>query len=375
MRAIRFDRHEWAGSFGDVGTDLPLIFGMVLAAKLDAASVFVVFGLLQVATGLVYRLPMPMQPLKAMAVLVIAGGVAAETLYGAGIAIGAVMLVLSLSGALGWLARRIPLCVVRGIQLGLGLSLASLALSKYVSSQGWLGYAVAALAFAALIALRGHPRLPAGLVVIGLGLGYALAFRVDLGVLAAGAGLALPALRLPSLADIAVGFVVLALPQLPLSLSNSVIATERTVTDLFPDRRVGVRKIGLTYAVVNLLAPLAGGIPACHGCGGLAGHYALGGRTGGSVILYGSYFALAGLFLSGSIAQLVEVFPLPVLGVVLLAEALVLMALVADQAGDRRGFGIALVVGVIAMSLPQGYLVGLVVGLLLDRLAPRATPA
>jgi hypothetical protein len=136
-----------------------------------------------------------------------------------------------------------------------------------------------------------------------------------------------------------------------------------------------VRKIGLTYAVVNLLAPLAGGIPACHGCGGLAGHYALGGRTGGSVILYGSYFALAGLFLSGSIAQLVEVFPLPVLGVVLLAEALVLMAFVADQAGDRRGFGIALVVGVIAMSLPQGYLVGLVVGLLLDRLAPRATPA
>jgi hypothetical protein len=120
---------------------------------------------------------------------------------------------------------------------------------------------------------------------------------------------------------------------------------------------------------------LAGGIPACHGCGGLAGHYALGGRTGGSVILYGSYFALAGLFLSGSIAQLVEVFPLPVLGVVLLAEALVLMALVADQAGDRRGFGIALVVGAIAMSLPQGYLVGLVVGLLLDRLAPRATPA
>lgn len=377
---LRFDRNEWAGSFGDIGTDLPLVFGMVLAAGLDAASVFVVFGLLQIATGLVYRLPMPMQPLKAMAVLVITGGVAAEVLYGAGIAIGAVMLVLSASGALGWLARRIPLAVVRGIQLGLGLSLASLALGKYVPAQGARGYLLAAVAFFALVVLWGNRRIPAGLVVVGIGLAYALAFQLDFAALAAGAGLALPQPRLPNLAEIATGFVVLALPQLPLSLSNSVIATERTVADLFPQRRVGVRKIGLTYAAVNLTAPLLGGIPACHGCGGLAGHYALGARTGGSVVIYGSFFALAGLFLSGSLTQLMAAFPLPVLGVVLLAEALTLMRFVADQAGRGRDFAVALLVGAIAFTLPQGYLVGLVVGLLLHRLpvsfgADREPPA
>jgi hypothetical protein len=367
-RGIRFDRNEWAGSFGDIGTDLPLVFGMVLAAGLDAASVFTVFGLLQIATGLVYRLPMPMQPLKAMAVLVISGGVAAETLYGAGVAIGAVMLLLASTGALGWVASRIPLCVVRGIQLGLGLALASLALRNYVPAQGTQGYLLAAVAFAALVVLWGNRRIPAGLVVVGLGLVYALAFRVDLGALAAGAGLALPRLRLPELSDVASGFVVLALPQLPLSLSNSVIATERTLADLFPARRVSVRKIGLTYSAVNLLAPLAGGVPACHGAGGLAGHYALGARSGGSVVLYGGFFVLAGLFLSGALEQVVEVFPLPILGVVLLAEALTLMRFVGDQAGRRRDLAIALLVGVLALSLPQGYLVGLVVGILLYHL-------
>jgi len=371
MSAIRFDRNELAGSFGDVGTDLPLIFGMILAARLDAASVLIVFGLCQVLTGLVYRLPMPMQPLKAMAVLVIAGGVSSGELFGGGLAIGLVMLALSLTGGLEWLAARIPLAVVRGIQLGLGLSLARLALERYVPSQGAAGWALAGAGFAVLLVLWGNRRVPGGLVVIGLGLVYALVFRAALGALAAGAGLALPELRRPTAAEVWTGFVVLALPQLPLSLSNSVIATAQTVRDLFPGRRVGVRRIGLTYSAVNLAAPFLGGIPVCHGSGGLAGHYALGARTGGSVILYGSMLAAFGLFLSGSVTEIVEIFPLPILGVVLLVESLTLMRLVGDVAGDRRGLAIALLVAVVALTLPQGYLIGLVLGVALHHLPVR----
>lgn len=371
MRGIRFDRNELAGSFGDIGTDLPLLFGMVIAARLDAASVFAVFGALQIATGLVYRLPMPMQPLKAMAVLVIGGGISAGVLAGGGLAIGALMLLLSLTGGLEWLAARIPRSVVRGIQLGLGLSLASLALKSYVPSQGARGWVLAAAAFVVLVALWGNRRVPPGLIVIGLGLVYALAFQLDLGQLAAGAGFALPAFHRPELDDILTGLVVLALPQLPLSLSNSVIATQQTVADLFPARRIGVRRIGLTYSFVNLVAPLLGGVPACHGCGGLAGHYAFGARTGGSVVIYGSFFVAVGLLLSGSAAQVLEAFPRPLLGVVLLAEALTLMRLIGDTAGSRRDLAIALAVGVIAFAVPQGYLVGLAVGLALDRLPVR----
>jgi len=368
---VRFDRNEWAGAFGDVGTDLPLIFGMVLAAGLDSAGVFLLFGLLQIATGLVYGLPMPMQPLKAMAVLVITGGVSASVLRGGGLAIGAVMLALALSGVLGWVAARIPLCVVRGIQLGLGLSLASLALGRYVPSQGAAGWVLAAAGFAVLLALWGHRRVPPGLIVVGLGVAYAALFRADLAALAGGVGIALPSFAAPTWSDIATGCLVLALPQLPLSLSNSVIATEQTVRDLFPERAVTVRRIGLTYGVVNLLAPLFGGIPVCHGSGGLAGHHALGARTGGSVVIYGSILAAIGLFLSGALAQVVEIFPLPILGVVLLAEALTLMRFVRDQAESRREFAIALLVGVVAFAVPQGYLVGTGLGLALYHLPLR----
>jgi MFS superfamily sulfate permease-like transporter len=117
--------------------------------------------------------------------------------------------------------------------------------------------------------------------------------------------------------------------------------------------------------VVNLVAPFFSGIPVCHGCGGLAGHYAFGARTGGSVIIYGSFYVILGMFFSRVFEQLIEVFPQPILGVVLLFEALTLMTFVADQAGDKRGFTIALLVALLAFTLPQGFLFGLLVGVTL----------
>jgi hypothetical protein len=359
---VRFDRHELAGSFGDIGTDLPLLIGMILAAGLDAASVFVVFGALQIITGLVYGLPMPMQPLKAMAVLVISQGIGGSTLYGAGLAIGALMLALSLSGALTLLARAIPRCAVRGVQFGLGLSLMTLALRQYVPAQGAAGWGIAAAGFGLMLALWGSRRAPAGLVLIGLGIAYAVLFRIDGPAIVAGTGLRWPTVHVPAWSDILTGALVLALPQLPLSLSNSLIATRQTISDLFPERAVSIRRIGLTYALVNLAAPFLGGVPVCHGCGGLAGHYAFGARTGGSVVIYGLVYVVLGLLFSGAAAQVVEVFPLPILGVVLLFEGLVLLLLLRDLAGSRRDLTIALLVGVLAMGVPHGYLVGLLAG-------------
>lgn len=359
---IEFNRNELSGSFGDIGTDFPLIAGMVLASNLDVASVFVMFGLMQILTGIVYGLPMPMQPLKAMAVLVITQNIQSSVLFGAGFAIGLVMLVLSLSGVLNWLAVKIPPCVVRGIQFGLGLSLASLALGKYVPSMGADGYVLALISFTLMVALLGNRRTPPGVFVIGLGLLYAVFFKVDLNSLSAGIGLSLPQFSLPGPRDILTGFVLLALPQLPLSLSNSVIATNKTVHDLFPDRKISVKKIGMTYALINLVVPFFKGIPVCHGCGGLAGHYALGGRTGGSVIIYGTVLAVIGLVFSQAFHQVIQFFPQPILGVVLFFEALTLMLFIRDQAQNKRDTAIALLVALICLTIPQGYVVGLMVG-------------
>jgi len=362
---VRFDRNEVAGSFGDIGTDLPLIVGIVLAAGLDSASVFFVFGVLQIATGLIYGLPMPIQPLKAMAVIVITQKLTGNILFGAGLAIGATMLLLTLSGGLGLLAKWIPRCVVRGIQFGLGLSLASLALKSYVSSSGWTGYALAAGGLSVMAALWGNRRFPPGLLVIAAGAIYALATGLPLGAIADGFAIVLPTLHRPNLSDILTGFLVLALPQIPLSISNSIIATDQTIRDLFPRQPVSIRKIGITYSLVNLIAPFFGGIPACHGCGGLAGHYAFGARTGGSVVIYGLFYLVLGLFLSGPLYEVLKVFPLPILGVVLLLEALTLLTLVRDQGHSARDMAIALLVGVVAFSVPQGFLVALLLGTVL----------
>jgi MFS superfamily sulfate permease-like transporter len=358
----RFDRNEFSGAFGDIGTDLPLIVGMILAVGLDSASVFIMFGLLQVVTGLLYRLPMPVQPLKAMAVLVITEKISSDVLYGAGIAIGALMLLLTLTGVLGALTRLVPLCAVRGIQVGLGLSLASLALEDYVRAEGVEGYIIAALAFIIMLALLGNRRVPGGLILIALGALFALIFRVDLPQIADGFALTLPQPHAPQWEHIWTGLLVLALPQLPLSLSNSVIATRQTIADLFPERRITIRKIGLTYSTMNLAVPWLSGIPVCHGCGGLAGHYAFGGRTGGSVIIYGSLYLVIGLLLSHSLEQVLHVFPRPILGVVLLFEAVTLLLFLRDQAGDRRSLMVALITALIAFSLPHGYVIGLLVG-------------
>lgn len=359
---LRFDRNEWAGSFGDLGTDLPLLIGMALAAKLDGATVLAVFGAMQVAAAFAYRMPMPVQPLKAMAALVIAQKLPGDLLFGGGLAIGITMLFLVATGLMDGIARLVPAAVVRGVQMGLGLQLASLALKDYVRSEGWAGYGLAAAAFLIGVLFVGDRRVPAALLIVPTGLVYALAFRGLGPELLGSFRLHLPDLRVPKAADVAAGFLVLALPQLPLSLANSILATQKLAGDLFPDRPVSVRKIGFTYSLMNLVNPFLGGVPTCHGCGGMAGHYAFGARTGGSVALYGLFMMTAGLFFGRGFEAVIHLFPLPILGVLLLFEALALLMMARDAAAERAAFATTLLVALASAFLPYGYLIGIVVG-------------
>ncbi len=361
---FRFDRNELAGAFGDIGTDLPLIVGMVVAAGLDVASVLVMFGLMQYATAVRYGMPMAVQPLKAMAIIVITQKIAGPVLFGAGLAIGVIMLLLTASGALGWLSRVVPKSVVRGLQLGLGLQLSLLALGDYVRSEGIAGYGLAAVAFAIAIALYGNRRFPAALPIIALGIGYAFVFNLDARELASGLGLTLPMFRTPSANEVWSGLLILALPQIPLSLGNSLLATRQTAHDLFPEKHITIERLGYTYSLMNLVNPWFGGIPTCHGSGGLLGHYTFGARTGGSLVIYGSLFLAMGLFFAGAFTQVVQVFPLPVLGVLLLFEGWALMWLARDVVPVRRELAITIAVALIAVIAPYGYVLGLLAGTL-----------
>lgn len=373
---LLFNRRELAGAFGDLGTDLPLLVGVVVATGMDPTTAFVVFGALQVCSGLAYRLPMPVQPLKAMAAIAISTRLSPPLLAAGGLIVGVVMLLLANTGLLEWIARTVPKAVVRGIQVGLGLQLGTLALRKFIPSEGGRGFLVAAIALAVVLTLRENRKVPAALVVIGLGMVVAaVGWPADL---ALPFGFRLPQLpsRWPTPNEFAQASVLLALPQIALSLGNSVLATRQVVGDLFPARApLTVRRIGTTYALMNLVAAPLGGLPVCHGSGGMVGHYAFGARSGGSVVLYGVFLLLAGFFLVGDPTSFQRLFPGPILGVLLLVEAVSVLLLVRDLVPQRWAFALALACGVTAAFAPYGYAVALVAGTVLWYLARRiSTP-
>ncbi len=369
---IRFDRNEFAGAFGDIGTDFPLIIAMILAAGLDSTSALVMFGTMQILTALLYRMPMPVQPLKAMAAIVITQEISGDILYGGGLAIGVLMFILTVTKLIDLLAKVVPKCVIRGIQFGLGIKLSLLALGDYVASEGTYGYWLAAVAFILTVFLIGNRKFPAALFVIVLGIVYAFIFNVDSTDLVASVGFRLPQLHVPEWTDILTGLVLLAIPQIPLSLGNSVLATQQVSGDLFPDREpLTVRKISFTYSFMNLINPFFSGIPTCHGSGGMAGHYTFGGRTGGSVVIYGSIYLFVGLFLSKGFETVIHIFPLPVLGVILLFEGIALMLFIRDIVPSKSEFSIAILVALMASGLTYGFVVGLLVGTSLYYLSKR----
>lgn len=360
---LRFDRNELSGAFGDIGTDFPLITAMILAAGLHTPSVLIMFGAMQVLTGLVYRMPMPAQPLKAMATIVITQQVAGEVLTGAGLAIGVVMLLLSVTGLLKGISSIVPKVVVRGLQFGLGLSLCLMSLKTYIPSGGLSGYVLAAICLLMVVFLIGNKKYPASIAIIVLGVLYGIFFHFgELGGLA-NVSVALPSVGVPTIENIVTGFLLLSLPQIPLSIGNSIIATEQVAKDLFPNRNPpSATKLGYTYALMNLMSPFFGGIPTCHGSGGMVGHYTFGGRTGGSVVIYGTFYIVLGLFFSQSFGALIHIFPLPALGVILVVEGLALMALLRDQLDTSKSLFIALLTGVLAAGLPYGFVVAMLVG-------------
>ncbi len=367
---VLFNRGEIAGAFGDIGTDLPLILAMVAINGLDAASTFVMFGVFQILTALRYGLPMPVQPLKAMAAIMIAlgPGASASWLYGGGLVVGAVMLALVLTRSIDWIHRVIPPGVVRGIQLGLGLTLMLIAFGFILQpgaplGEAIIGYVVAFAGILVVLFLGRGSRFPPALILIAAGVGLALFQGFDSGAVLGGVGFALPKFNVPSINDIVQGGIQLALPQIPLSIANSIVATAYLVRDYFPQRvDVTPRRIGLTYSLMNLAAPFASGVPVCHGSGGMAGHYRFGARTGGSVVIYGAIFLVLGLFFSGVIFEVVKVFPFPILGVLLVFEGFALVKLVAKVKDSKLDLTIALLVGAIIIGLPYGYVIGMVGG-------------
>ena len=314
-------------------------------------------GLTNIGLGLIYRLPMPLQPKKVVAVVAISQGWSPSMIYSSGAALGFLWIVLALSGSAERLARWTPRSVVRGIQLGLGIILGWAGL-RMVGSWWLLGL----VSLTIVLLLRENQHLPAALVLVLLGLGI-MAYRGQLHV-ALQAGLTLPSLTLPDWHLIWPAMKGAGLGQIPLTLTNAGIAVAALIGEYFPQRKVSVRKLLLNMGVMNLIAPFFGGMPMCHGAGGLAGQYAFGARTGGASIMEGMIEVGMGLFLSSSIVALFRAFPEAIIGAMMVVAAAELSRFGLKIRG--RDLVIALLTAALSAAINMG--LGFVVGLAVHHL-------
>jgi len=318
---FRIDRGEIAGAFGDLGTLIPFLAAYLAIVKLDPGAVLLAFGVGYIAVGAIYRTPFPVQPMKAIGAVATTQSVHAAVLtpaaiQAAGLVTAVVWMVLGATGLAKRLADWMPRSLTLGIVLGLGLSLMLDGIR--MMADGWM---LAAGLLAGTLLLIERRRFPAMFLVLVVG--GCVAVWSDPGLLgrlaAVEANPRLPAIDLGGIGwnDLWVGAVLLALPQVPLTLGNALIATVEQANRLFPERPVTERRVAFSTGLMNLGSGLIGGVPMCHGAGGMAGHVQFGARTGAAPILIGILLLAGGVLFADSVSVFFKAFPLPVLGVIL----------------------------------------------------------
>lgn len=366
--SFEFNLRELSGSMGDFGTLLPLAVGYVTVCGMDPCGLLVWMGLANIVTGLVYRLPMPIEPMKALAIMAIAQAWSPDKVLASGLAMGLTWLLFGLTGAMTWIAANTPRAVTRGIQLALGVQLALQ--GAKMASDSW-GLAVGALLVVLL--LRKSRHAPAALVLVLSGIAI-MAFQGRLASLA-GFSLTFPGIRQVDLRLLWPAMRDGGLSQIPLTATNAVIATVALIREYWPDRPVTERQLALNMGIVNLVGPFMGGMPLCHGAGGLAGQYFFGARTGGANLIEGTIEILLGLFLARSIGTLFAAFPMAIVGAMMFLVGVEIMKFIrlVRTTGEWPAIGVTLVVSVVA-NMALGFVAGILYCLLSARVFGKRVP-
>ncbi|HPF45097.1 MAG TPA: putative sulfate/molybdate transporter [Syntrophomonadaceae bacterium] len=320
---------ELSGSMGDLGTLLPHLLAVITVAGLSSTSVFMGFGLFYLFSGWFYGIPMAVQPMKAATAAILVQDLTVGEIAAAGIVIGAVLLIIGLSGLINWIARLTPDSVTGGIQVGLGISLAILGI-KMVAGEPWLGI----LTLLMMLVLLFRYQNIAALAVLFLGTAVSLLYYGD-GLPSLSIGLHLPEVVIPALSDFKRGTLMVVLPQLPLTLTNAVLVTSLISRDLYPAKheKLSEKNLCLTMGGANLLIAPLGGYMMCHGSGGVVAHHRYGARTPKAIYMIGIILLLFGLLLGDDALVVLRLIPEAVLGCLLFYSGI-------DLAMSTRNFAV-----------------------------------
>lgn len=383
---ISFNRMEWAGSVGDLGALLPLAFGMIMINGLSATGLFLTVGLMYILGGFYYRVPIAVQPMKVVSAYAIAQALSAQVVTASGMLIAALLLFLGATGLVKTVARLVPRAVIRGVQMTTGVLLLTKGAHLVLGTSGFqamrglvepflsvqavgpvpMSVAIGIIFAVVTLVLLNHKRFPAGLVVVTAGglVGVSLGAWHELAAI--DFGLHLPEFLpfgMPTGVDFSFALLALVLPQIPMTLGNAVIANRDLSFEYFGDesRRVTDRALCLSMGIANVFASLVGGMPVCHGAGGLAAHYRFGARTHGANLIIGGLFAALALFFGNGASAVLHLIPMGVLGVLLFFAGTQLALTIMDVDNRSDLFVIMIMLGItLAANLAWGFAVGIV---------------
>ena len=327
---------ELTGAVADLGIFVPLAAALVLVNGLSGGMVLICAGLLVIGAGARFGIPFPVQPLKALTAVAVARELPAEVITAAGMTIGLLLLVLSFGGTADRLSRWFTPTVVRALQFGVGTL----------------------LIIAAVRLVLDPPAI----------------FEAPLPAISQWSW-SLPAF--PTAGAFATAFVLLVLPQLPLTFGNAVVAVSDVARRAFGDRAATVTPTAVcrTAGLGNVVSALVGGMPMCHGSSGLTAHYRMGARTAGMSLVLGSAFITLGVLFGDSAPAVLAQMPPIVLGVLLLYAGVRHALLVTDRRGWQLGLAIvAGAAGAATGNLLVTLVVAAAVEIALRRVRPRPRP-
>ncbi|MBS3781674.1 MAG: putative sulfate/molybdate transporter [Candidatus Thermoplasmatota archaeon] len=356
---FRFNIQELAGAVGDYGTLFPIVLGVAVVTEMNLAHILLFFSIWYIFTGLYYKKPVPVEPMKAIGAIVIAGQFTQAEIAATGVVLGIFFLIIGFLGGMKFIEDKIPQSIIRGVQLGLALILVETSLNflktDYLISVISIGII---LLFFAAKQFKKIPDVSSLLVlVLGFGIGVAISGFPSIQMIQA------PSISIPAFRDFVTGTYLLAIPQIPLTVTNSILATSLLMGDLFK-KKLDPDELSKTVGFMNLLSTPFGGFPMCHGSGGLAAQYRYGARTGGSNILSGLILLLiASVFAS---AAFIDILPQAIFGALLVFVAVEL----GKHSFKTKSYLITGIVAVLSLlvNITAGFFVGLGTYYLLRRL-------
>ena len=382
---LRFNRMELAGALGDLGTLLPIAMAMVLINGLNPTGLFLSIALFFIASGLFFGVTVPVQPMKVIGAYAVATAMEPTQIQASALLMGLILLVIGFSGAIEFIGKHTPRAVIRGVQLSTGALLIAGGIKFILGTAKFQILQNAAEPFLAVQSLGPIPvgillgipgalvtfffldnkRFPAGLVVIVGGLATGLLLGGGINVTAPiTLGNLVPdflPFGLPNKVDLTFALLVLVLPQLPMTMGNAVLAYTDLSKEYFKDKahRVTNKNACISMGLANILSFCLGGMPLCHGAGGLAAHYRFGARTAGSNLMIGLIFLALVLVLGKNIVDFFSLIPMAILGILLIFAGAQLTLTLMDLTSRKEYFVATIILGVtLASNLAAGFMVG-----------------